>query len=203
MLLFGGHARAPPTDGMQMPTLNRRILVAATLAVLLLGSLGIAVPAAGARDLPIQLYGSRTTGWGLTNTSLSIPGPSLSVEVGDNVTLNLTSLDGNRHNWYIDYNNNSAVDANETSSSSPTTRGNVVWNFTVGNRTGTFVYRSRVGGDGNMWGNITVSTAGGLGTILGNPLVVIGMVVVFGAILAIAIWAYRRPRHPPEPPQSQ
>src|SRR5213082_1531777 len=157
----------------------------------------------GARDLPIQLYGSRTTGWGLTNSSLSIPGPSLAVEVGDNVTLNLTSFDGNRHNWYIDYNSNSAVDANETSSSSPSTRGNVVWNFTVSNRTGTFVYRSRIAGDGNMWGNITISTAGGFGTILGNPLVVIGMVVVFGAILAIAIWAYRRPRHPPEPPQSQ
>src|SRR5439155_444393 len=83
------------------------------------------------------------------------------------------------------------------------TRGNVVWNFTVSNRTGTFVYRSRIAGDGNMWGNITISTAGVLGTILGNPLVVIGMVVVFGAILAIAVWAYRRPRHPPEPPQSQ
>jgi len=203
MSLSGGVARAPPSGGMQMLTFDRRILVAATLAVLLLGSIGIAVPAEAARDLPIQLYGSRSTGWGLTNTSLSVPGPSLAVEVGDNVTLNLTSFDGNRHNWYIDYNSNSAVDANETSSSSPSTRGNVVWNFTVSNRTGTFVYRSRIAGDGNMWGNITISTAGGLGTILGNPLVVIGMVVVFGAILAIAVWAYRRPRHPPEPPQSQ
>ena len=99
-----------------MLTFDRRILVAATLAVLLLGSIGIAVPAEAARDLPIQLYGSRSTGWGLTNTSLSVPGPSLAVEVGDNVTLNLTSFDGNRHNWYIDYNSNSAVDANETSS---------------------------------------------------------------------------------------
>src|SRR5207247_3766626 len=98
----GGHARAPPTDGMQMPTLNRRILVAATLAVLLLGSLGIAVPAAGARDLPIQLYGSRTTGWRLTNSSLSIPRPSLSAQVGDSVTLNLTSLHRNPHNRTID-----------------------------------------------------------------------------------------------------
>jgi len=106
-----------------MLTFDRRILVAATLAVLLLGSVGIAVPAEAARDLPIQLYGSRSTGWGLTNTSLSVPGPSLAVEVGDNVTLNLTSFDGNRHNWYIDYNSNSAVDANETSSSSPSTRG--------------------------------------------------------------------------------
>src|SRR5467141_342504 len=84
---------------MQMPTSDRRILVAATLAVLLLGAVEIAVPVAGARDLPIRLYGSRTTGWGITNTSLSVPGPSLSVEVGDNVTLNLTSFDGNRHNW--------------------------------------------------------------------------------------------------------
>src|SRR5256886_5306881 len=168
MSLRGGAARAPPTGGMQMLTFDRRILVAATLAVLLLGSIGIAVPAEAARDLPIQLYGSRSTGWGLTNTSLSVPGPSLAVEVGDNVTLNLTSF-GNRHNWYIDYNSNSAVDANETSSTSPSTRGNVVWNFTVSNRTGTFVYRSRIAGDGNMWGNITISTAGGFGAIPRNP----------------------------------
>src|SRR5207302_1145069 len=116
MSLSGRAARAPPTGGMQMLTFDRRILVAATLAVLLLGSVGIAVPAEAARDLPIQLYGSRATGWGLTNTSMSVPGPSLALEVGDNVTLNLTSFDGNRHNWYIDYNSNYAVDATETSS---------------------------------------------------------------------------------------
>src|SRR2546429_6577870 len=169
MSLSGRAARAPPTGGMQMLTCDGRIVVAAALGVLLLGAIGIAGPAEGARALPIQLYGSRSTGWGLTNTSLSVPGPSLAVEVGDNVTLNLTSFDGNRHNWYIDYNSNSAVDANETSSSSPSTRGNVVWNFTVSNRTGTSVYRSRIAGDGNMWGNITISTAGGLGAILRHP----------------------------------
>src|SRR6184192_1940824 len=76
MSLSGGVARAPPSGGMQMLTFDRRILVAATLAVLLLGSIGIAVPAEAARDLPIQLYGSRSTGWGLTNTSLSVPGPA-------------------------------------------------------------------------------------------------------------------------------
>ena len=185
-----------------MMSLNRRVLAVATLSIFLLGSLAIAVPAAAARDVPIQLFGSRSAGWGSTNTTLSVPGPSLSVEVGDNVTLNLTSLDGRNHNWYIDFNNNSAIDANETASRSPTTRGNVVWNFTVGNRTGTFVYRSSIGGDGNLWGSITISAAGGLGAILGNPLVVIGMVAVLGAVLAIAVWAYRRPRHPPAPPES-
>src|SRR2546429_1636812 len=202
MFLSGGVARAPPSGGMRMLTFDRRILGEGLCAVLPLGSMGVAVPGDAGRALPIQLYGSRSTGWGLTNTSLSVPGPSLAVEVGDNVTLNLTSFDGNRHNWYIDYNSNSAVDANETSSSSPSTRGNVVWNFTVSNRTGTFVYRSRIAGDGNMWGNITISTAGGFGTILGNPLLLIGMGVVFRAVLAIAVWAYRRPRHPPEPSQS-
>src|SRR5436853_4133710 len=69
----GGHSRGPP------PRVRRN-----------------RGAAEAARDLPIQLYGSRSTGWGLTNTSLSVPGPSLAVEVGDNVTLNLTSFDGNR-----------------------------------------------------------------------------------------------------------
>src|SRR5437870_9253724 len=35
----------------------------------------------------------------------------IEVEVGDNVTLNLTSLDGVSHRWFVDYTNNSAADA--------------------------------------------------------------------------------------------
>src|SRR5438094_10516891 len=106
MSLSGGVARAPPSGGMQILTFDRRILVAATLAVLLLGSVGIAVPAEPARDLPIQLYGSRSTGWGLTTTSLSAPGPALPVEARDNVTSNLTAIDRNRHHWHTDHTRN-------------------------------------------------------------------------------------------------
>jgi heme/copper-type cytochrome/quinol oxidase subunit 2 len=176
--------------------------VAATLACLFAAS-SFATPAAAGRNLPTYyLYGSRSGGWGSTNTSLTTPGPLIEVEVGDNVTLNLTSLDVNRnHNWFIDYNNNSAVDANESYSDSGTFRSHPVeFNFTVGNHTGTFAYRSRFNGDGNMWGNITIRTAGSsAGGLGGNLLLIGGIVLVVVAVLAIAAVAYRRARQPPPP----
>jgi len=183
-----------------MSTLRRRILVAASLVSLLLATLEIGTPVAAAPNITYQLYGTRNSGWGFTNTSLTTPGPPMEVVVGDNLTLNLTSLDGRNHNWYIDYNNNSVVDANETGSSSPTFRtGARLWNFTVSNRTGTFPYRSRFNGDGNMWGNITVLGSRGE-PALGNLVLIGGVVIVLVGVLAIAALAYRRRRVPPAPP---
>ncbi len=184
-----------------MSTLRRRILVAATLACLFAAS-SFATPAAAGRNLTYQLYGSRSGGWGSTNTSLTTPGPLIEVEVGDNVTLNLTSLDGLSHRWFIDYNNNSAADGSEPRS--PNFANQVLWNFTVSNVTGTFAYRSdRTAGPGddlaNMWGNITIRTAGSSAGGLGGNLVLIGIVLVIVAVLAIAAVAYRRARQPPPP----
>ena len=188
---------APGWDAL--PTIHPRTLAAVVLAGLLLASFGFAIPAT-ATESPTYLYANRSTGWGFSNTSLTSPGPNLEVEVGEHVTLNLTSLDGRNHNWFIDYNGNSAVDANESYSDSGTFRGNLQYDFTVGNQTGTFVYRSRFNGDGNLWGNITVRPAGFLGGLLGNPLLLAGIVAVIVAIVAVAIWARRRPRQPEEPP---
>jgi hypothetical protein len=172
-----------------------------TLACLLLASWEIAIPAAGTRNVPIGLFGSRAGGWGLTNTTLSIPGPRIEVQVGDNVTLNLTSIDGRTHSWFIDYNNNSRVDAGEPRSSFFGTA--ILWNFTVSNRTGTFRYRSdRGAGDlATMWGNITVVPAGTLDSPAGNPLVLAGLVLGFVAVLLIAVLAYRRSGKPPTSPR--
>jgi FtsP/CotA-like multicopper oxidase with cupredoxin domain len=185
--------------------MKRRLLVAVTLAGLLLVPLEIGAPAAAAPDIAFSLFGSRTPGWGLTNASMTSPGPPLQVSVGDNVTLSLKSLDGRNHNWYIDYNNNSVVDANETASSSPAFRSAttpVVWNFTVSNRTGTFHYRSRFNGDGSMWGNITIRQAGtGLFGLDTTTLVVVGLVVGGVAVVAILSARGRRRQVPPPPPE--
>ena len=186
-----------------MSTLRRRILVAASLACLLFAASAFATPAAAGRNLTYQLYGSRNGGWGSTNTSLTTPGPLIEVEVGDNVTLNLTSLDGLSHRWFIDYNNNSAADGSEPRS--PNFANQVLWNFTVSNVTGTFAYRSdRTAGPGDdlatMWGNITIRAAGSSGGPLGaNLLLIGGLVLVIVAVLAIAAVAYRRARQPPPP----
>ena len=187
-----------------MSTLRRRILVATSLACLLLGTAGIATTGAAARNPTWTLFVGRdpgAVGWGLANTSLQSPGPLIDVEVGDNLTLNMTSLDGRNHNWYIDYNNDSRANGNDTTTKSPNFNANRLWNFTVSNQTGTFRYRSDRAGDQALWGNITIRAAGTTPLAGGLNLFLIGGLAIVGvAILAIAVLAYRRPREPPAPP---
>ncbi len=56
------------------------------------------------------LYGS-TNSWNGTS-----PGPYVNATAGDNVTINLASGDGARHNWYLDYNSSITVGSNPTKS---------------------------------------------------------------------------------------
>jgi hypothetical protein len=114
----------------------------------------------------------------------------------------MTSIDGRSHDWFLDYNNNSAVNPGEPRS--PNFSTNVLWNFTVSNRTGTFRYRSdRVGGGdlATMWGNITILPAGSLSSPAGNPLLLGVLVLGFAAVLLIAVLAYRRSGKPPSSPR--
>ncbi len=174
---------------MPVSTPHRRILAVATFLSLLLASVGFASPASAKQDRPFALFGS-------------IPGPPMQVEVGDNVTLNLTSVDGRSHDWFIDYNNNSAVNPGEPRS--PNFGTAVLWNFTVSNKTGTFRYRSdRVaGGDlATMWGNITILPAGTLQGPLSNPLVFGGLLLAFAAVLVVAVLYHRRSGKPPVSPR--
>lgn len=89
----------------------------------------------------ISLSGSASGGWSST---------TISVTSGDTVTLNLASTDTLAHQWYIDYNNNGAVDANETwlessafSSSTPTpfTFTPTIWSQTSVPKAGSFTFR--------------------------------------------------------------
>jgi heme/copper-type cytochrome/quinol oxidase subunit 2 len=187
---------------MPLSTPHLRILAVATFLSLLLASMGFASPASAKQDRSFALFGSRAAGWGFTNTSLTIPGPPMQVEVGDNVTLNLTSVDGRSHDWFIDYNNNSAVNPGEPRS--PNFGTAVLWNFTVSNMTGTFRYRSdRVaGGDlATMWGNITILPAGSLQGPLSNPLVFGGLILALVAVLVVAVLYHRRSGKPPVSPR--
>ncbi len=88
------------------------------------------------------LYGGVTTGWGFTSTSLTNPGPTITVTQGDTVALTLHSVDTPTviHDWFIDYNNNLAADTGEPKASdfSGTTPG--TFSFTA-DRVGTFTYR--------------------------------------------------------------
>jgi len=183
-------------------------IVALGIAAALLATSAISTPAAAA-DVPITLYGSRAAGWGLTNTSLTTPGPPLTVHVGDNVTLNLTAVDTFAHRWFIDYNSNNVSDGSEPTS--PNFGTGVLWNFTVSNATGTFRYRSdRTAGQGDdlttMWGDITILPAETTPPLLGGEntvLIVAGVIVIIVAVIAFAAFFWRRmgkPGTPPPPP---
>src|SRR3989449_172695 len=146
-------------------------IVALGIAAALLATSATSPPA-GAGDRPTPRSGGGAGGGGLTITSLSTPGPPLTVYVGDNVTLNLTSLDGFSHRWFIDYNGNNVSGGSEPTS--PNFGTALLWNFTVSNVTGTYHYRSdRTAGPGDdlttMWGNITISASPPSNPLLPGP----------------------------------
>jgi heme/copper-type cytochrome/quinol oxidase subunit 2 len=189
-----------------MSRIRKTIVLMLGLAFALSVPLTFSTPTAAA-DVPVHLWMSRAGGWGTTNTTLSIPGPNLMVTQGDNVTLYLTGTDGRNHNWFIDYNNNSAVNAGEPSSPTFTNSGLPApgsWNFTA-DKNGTYRYRSRF--DTNVWGNITInpkSAGGGLFGANNTVLIVVGVVILIIAVLAVATMFWRRrgkrPDEPPPPP---
>jgi plastocyanin len=53
----------------------------------------------------INLFGSATAGWGPTQDNITSPGPTITVDAGSLVNLTLTSADGIKHNFFVDYDN--------------------------------------------------------------------------------------------------
>ena len=115
------------------------------------------------------LYGSALSGWGFGANNTTNPGPHLTVQYGDTVQFTLISIDGAgvNHNWFIDYDNNSAPSTGEPSSPQFTQGNSIVWNFTA-DRIGTFVYRCEVHPSG-MMGLITIAAPTHY-TLYGNAL---------------------------------
>ena len=75
-------------------------------------------------DLPpvnITLYGSSGGGWGFSNATIRSPGPNMTVYLGDDVRLTLIANEsvGVRHNWFIDYNNDTFPNGDELTTRSP------------------------------------------------------------------------------------
>ena len=171
--------------------IERILLVGAVLA--LAGALATS-PRAAAADVTFTLYGDNNNGWGLLPSALSTPGPPLAADLGDNVTLVLSSTDGNPYRWYLDYDNDSVRDGNEPRS--PTFVGTPEqWNFTA-SVPGTFRYRAQSDPD-VMWGMFTVrnTTAPPPGTPLRldtSLLIVVGITVGFVALLLVAGTVARR-----------
>ena len=100
------------------------------------------VSASPSVEREFDLFGDTTEGWGFADTTMSNPGPQLTVSVGDEVKITLTGVDGAPHNWFIDYDNDRQVDAGEPSSAD--FEANTITFTFAPDRAGTFTYRCRI-----------------------------------------------------------
>lgn len=121
----------------------KRKFIFAILVILLVGlfSLAFEVRDVKAATRNFSLFGAFNQGWGFTSTSITSPGPTISVDQGDLVNLTLTSQDGFLHQFFVDYNGNSVHDAGEPESASFTATTN--FSFTA-DTNGTFTYRCAI-----------------------------------------------------------
>ena len=114
--------------------------VAASIAVsLLAGLVALAgtLPSASAAAVSFTLYGDFTSGWGFTPGGETNPGPTITVNEGDSVTMRLISEDTTEHGLLIDYNGNGLLDFGTDYSS--VTGLDVTFTF-IADRPGTFLY---------------------------------------------------------------
>lgn len=91
----------------------KRAVLGVLVGVLLLTAACLGLAVTRAASVAIALSGSHLTGWGLTKASESIPGPTITVNQNDVVTLSLTSTDGFPHQFLLDYNGNGIADPGE------------------------------------------------------------------------------------------
>ncbi len=123
-------------------------------------------------------------GWGLTSTTVTQPGVTLTVSPSDPVSLSLFSGDGAPHQFCVDYNANGVCDTNEpksgqfNSNTTPT-----AFAFTATSTPGTYTYFCVIHGFG-MSGSfivpapdvavtlITTSRNGAYSGVLANPVLV-------------------------------
>lgn len=107
-----------------------------------------------AASVSFTLYGS-LSGWGETAATIGSPGPTITVDQDDQVTMSLFSADGRPHTFLVDYDGDDAADPGEpriafTSSTTLT--------FTAG-VAGTFTYWCDLH-YGRMWGLFVVNAVG-------------------------------------------
>lgn len=131
-------------DGLRQKT------VLVPVVALLAGVLGVAgkVERVRATAVELTLYGSAggayyepPYGWGFTSTSIISPGPDISVDQYDNVTLTLISQDGRSHQFFVDYDNNTDIDPGEPVSQVFTEMAVLSFNASL---SGTFTYHCAV-----------------------------------------------------------
>ena len=87
--------------------------------------------------IAITLYGSASSGWGLTSDNITSPGPTINVTKGQLVNLTLVSVDGLPHKFFVDYNDDGFQSSGEPVS--PEFSGTINYQFNP-TMAGTFTY---------------------------------------------------------------
>lgn len=157
-----------------------------------LGMASLAAAPARAASVSTDLFGSVAHGWGLTSTSETNPGPTLTANVGDSVTITLHSTDGFPHQFLLDLNGNGVADAGEPVSSQFTSTTTVT--FTA-SQAGSFHYICTIHGS-VMTGAFTVQGTGvptpayPAGSSV-SPLVIVGVVIAIAAVAGVSVFVLR------------
>jgi LPXTG-motif cell wall-anchored protein len=169
----------------------RAFTVAFVVTALLLGLLAFVAPRVQAASVPITLHGDALMGWGNTSTSITSPGPTLTVHVGDSVTITLISEDDMPHKFLIDYNGDGGSDAGEPESDQFTSQ--ITMPTFTADRAGTFTYLCEFH-PGAMRGTIVVLPSDSPATPTGgdNTVLYLGIGVVVVAAGAAAVVFLRR-----------
>ncbi len=107
--------------------------------IVLVGMLGIpfSVQKVEAAVRDISLFGHFSQGWGFTSTGMTTPGPTITVDQDDLVSLTLTGMDGITHNFFVDYDGNTNPSVGEPKS--PDFTGTTNYDFTA-DTVGAFTY---------------------------------------------------------------
>ncbi len=89
------------------------------------------------------LYGNATEGWGLTPTTITEPGPTITASVGENITLRLFAQDApTAHSWFLSLDGGNAATSGEPAAGSFSSKTTAeVYSFTVPDNVGTFEYK--------------------------------------------------------------
>src|SRR5213594_1565952 len=122
---------------------RRRLFQAGVLPALLLAGAVWSAPSPfyvyAAASSP-TLFGriSRPAGWGLSSSTVSSPGPDITVLPGQSLDPIISSGDGAPHNWGIDYNGNGMIDLGEPRSNDTST--STSFTFTATTTPGVYTY---------------------------------------------------------------
>lgn len=167
--------------------------LALVLVALALGIVSLAASPATAANVPLNLYGSFAGGWGSTSSSETNPGPTLTVNQGDSVTLTLTSTDGFTHQFLVDYNGNAVADPGEPLSIQFSTTTTLTFTAT---QAGTFHYLCLIHPTA-MKGTFVVQGTGSPAPSTspgdsGSTLIIVGVLIAVVAAVGVSALVLRR-----------